>query len=125
MRVIISGSGIAGVALAHRLATKYGVRNVSTWLRFQHHHHTGNNRNITDQETFTAPTITEHQGVCQYFKHRITCPMPNTCRYRMHKKGDKPCTGSMIRRIVSTHKNVILDPLGELALFKAIDRTSV
>ena len=34
MRVIISGSGIAGVALAHRLATKYGVRNVTVVDRY-------------------------------------------------------------------------------------------
>ena len=34
MSVIVSGAGIAGVATAHRLATKYGLKNVTVVDRF-------------------------------------------------------------------------------------------
>lgn len=46
-----------------------GLRNVSTWLQFTPY-------------GFAVPTITEHQGLCNYSATRRLCPVPLNCDRR-------------------------------------------
>lgn len=92
----------------------YGLRNASTWLRFQQTSGgaSGGNGEADKTATFTVPVITEHAGTCKYSKERVTCPLPRRCvggrvPTKMHRRA---CEGSRLQRYVGEKRSTVIDP---------------
>ena len=47
----------------------FGLKNHKDWIRFGRH-------------GLTMPLSTEHQATCKYSRSRITCPLPDGCKFR-------------------------------------------